>query len=397
MSQVTQSPNDDRKFTINFGPQHPAAHGVLRLVMDLDGERVERVDPHIGLLHRGTEKLIEHKTYLQSVPYFDRLDYVSPMNQEHAFALAVERMLGIEVPKRGQYIRMLYCEIGRILNHLMNVCTQALDVGALTPITWGFEEREKLMIFYERACGARLHAAYFRPGGVHQDLPQDLLDDIDAFCDHFLTVLDDIEGLLTNSRIFKQRNVDIGIVSQEDVMNWGMSGVMARSAGLAWDLRRSQPYEAYSDMEFSVPVGKNGDCYDRYVMRMDEMRESVKIMRQCIANMPDGPVSSQDGKIVPPKRAEMKQSMEALIHHFKLYTEGYHVPEGEVYAAVEAPKGEFGVYLVGDGSNKPYRCKIRAPGFAHLHALDYLSRDHMLADVSAILGSLDIVFGEVDR
>ena len=394
MSQVTQNPDDDRKFTINFGPQHPAAHGVLRLVMDLDGERV---DPHIGLLHRGTEKLIEHKTYLQSVPYFDRLDYVSPMNQEHAFALAVERMLGIEVPKRGQYIRMLYCEIGRILNHLMNVCTQALDVGALTPITWGFEEREKLMIFYERACGARLHAAYFRPGGVHQDLPQDLLDDIDAFCDHFLTVLDDIEGLLTNSRIFKQRNVDIGIVSQEDVMNWGMSGVMARSAGLAWDLRRSQPYEAYSDMEFSVPVGKNGDCYDRYVMRMDEMRESVKIMRQCIANMPDGPVSAQDGKIVPPKRAEMKQSMEALIHHFKLYTEGYHVPEGEVYAAVEAPKGEFGVYLVGDGSNKPYRCKIRAPGFAHLHALDYLSRDHMLADVSAILGSLDIVFGEVDR
>ncbi|MDA8544194.1 NADH-quinone oxidoreductase subunit D [Alphaproteobacteria bacterium] len=397
MSQIIQNPEDDRKFTINFGPQHPAAHGVLRLVMDLDGERVERIDPHIGLLHRGTEKLIEHKTYLQSVPYFDRLDYVSPMNQEHAFALAVERMLGIEVPKRGQYIRMLYCEIGRILNHLMNVCTQALDVGALTPITWGFEEREKLMIFYERACGARLHAAYFRPGGVHQDLPQDLLDDIDGFCDHFLTVLDDIEGLLTNSRIFKQRNVDIGIVSQQDVMNWSMSGVMARSAGLAWDLRRSQPYEAYSEMDFAVPIGKNGDCYDRYVMRMDEMRESVKIMRQCIANMPDGPVSSQDGKIVPPKRAEMKQSMEALIHHFKLYTEGYHVPEGEVYAAVEAPKGEFGVYLVGDGSNKPYRCKIRAPGFAHLHALDYLSRDHMLADVSAILGSLDIVFGEVDR
>ena len=397
MSQIIQNPEDARKFTINFGPQHPAAHGVLRLVMDLDGERVERIDPHIGLLHRGTEKLIEHKTYLQSVPYFDRLDYVSPMNQEHAFALAVERMLGIEVPKRGQYIRMLYCEIGRILNHLMNVCTQALDVGALTPITWGFEEREKLMIFYERACGARLHAAYFRPGGVHQDLPQDLLDDIDGFCDHFLTVLNDIEGLLTNSRIFKQRNVDIGIVSQEDVMNWSMTGVMARSAGLAWDLRRSQPYEAYSEMDFAVPIGKNGDCYDRYVMRMDEMRESVKIMRQCIANMPDGPVSSQDGKIVPPKRAEMKQSMEALIHHFKLYTEGYHVPEGEVYAAVEAPKGEFGVYLVGDGSNKPYRCKIRAPGFAHLHALDYLSRDHMLADVSAILGSLDIVFGEVDR
>ena len=398
MSAQSKSPvQDDRKFTINFGPQHPAAHGVLRLVMDLDGERVERIDPHIGLLHRGTEKLIEHKTYLQSVPYFDRLDYVAPMNQEHAFALAIERMLGLEVPRRGQYIRVLYCEIGRILSHLLNITTQALDVGALTPPLWGFEEREKLMIFYERACGARLHAAYFRPGGVHQDLPQDLLDDIDGFFDHFLTVLDDIEGLLTNSRIFKQRNVDIGIVSQEDVMNWSMSGVMARSAGLAWDLRRSQPYEAYSEMDFAVPIGKNGDCYDRYVMRMDEMRESVKIMRQCIANMPDGPVSSQDGKIVPPKRAEMKQSMEALIHHFKLYTEGYHVPEGEVYAAVEAPKGEFGVYLVGDGSNKPYRCKIRAPGFAHLHALDYLSRDHMLADVSAILGSLDIVFGEVDR
>ena len=397
MSQIIQNPEDDRKFTINFGPQHPAAHGVLRLVMDLDGERVERIDPHIGLLHRGTEKLIEHKTYLQSVPYFDRLDYVSPMNQEHAFALAVERMLGIEVPKRGQYIRMLYCEIGRILNHLMNVCTQALDVGALTPITWGFEEREKLMIFYERACGARLHAAYFRPGGVHQDLPQDLLDDIDGFCDHFLTVLDDIEGLLTNSRIFKQRNVDIGIVSHEDVMNWSMSGVMARSAGLAWDLRRSQPYEAYSEMDFAVPIGKNGDCYDRYVMRMDEMRESVKIMRQCIANMPDGPVSSQDGKIVPPKRAEMKQSMEALIHHFKLYTEGFHVPEGEVYASVEAPKGEFGVYLVSDGTNKPYRVKIRAPGYLHLQAMDHMASGHQLADVAAIIGTMDVVFGEIDR
>ena len=397
MSLATPQDQEDRKFTLNFGPQHPAAHGVLRLVVDLDGERVERIDPHIGLLHRGTEKLIEHKTYLQSVPYFDRLDYVSPMNQEHAFALAVERMLGIEVPRRGQYIRMLYCEIGRILNHLMNICTQALDVGALTPITWGFEEREKLMIFYERACGARLHAAYFRPGGVHQDLPQALLDDIDAFCDPFLKVLDDIEGLLTDSRIFKQRNVDIGLVTQEDVMNWGMSGVMARGSGLAWDLRRSQPYEAYNEMEFDIPLGKNGDCYDRYLCRVEEMRQSVRIMRQCLAKMPDGPVSSQDGKVVPPKRAEMKSSMEALIHHFKLYTEGYHVPEGEVYAAVEAPKGEFGVYLVADGSNKPYRCKIRAPGFAHLQALDYLGRDHMLADVSAILGSLDIVFGEVDR
>ena len=398
MSQaMTPQEQEDRKFTINFGPQHPAAHGVLRLVIDLDGERVERVDPHIGLLHRGTEKLIEHKTYLQSVPYFDRLDYVSPMNQEHAFSMAVERMLDIQVPARGQYIRMLYCEIGRILNHLMNVCTQALDVGALTPITWGFEEREKLMIFYERACGARLHANYFRPGGVHQDLPQDLLNDIEAFCDPFLKVLDDIEGLLTDSRIFKQRNVDVGVVTPEDVQNWGMSGVMARGSGLAWDLRRAQPYEAYNDMAFDVPLGKNGDCYDRYICRMDEMRQSVRIMRQCLEKMPDGPVSATDGKIVPPKRAEMKQSMEALIHHFKLYTEGYHLPEGEVYTAVEAPKGEFGVYLVSDGSNKPYRCKIRAPGFAHLHALDYMSRDHMLADVSAILGSMDIVFGEVDR
>ncbi len=397
MSAQSPQETQDRKFTINFGPQHPAAHGVLRLVMDLDGERVERIDPHIGLLHRGTEKLIEHKTYLQSLPYFDRLDYVSPMNQEHAYALAVERMMDVAVPARGQYIRVLYCEIGRILNHIMNICTQALDVGALTPITWGFEEREKLMIFYERACGARLHAAYFRPGGVHQDLPQDLLNDIEAFCDPFLKVLDDIEGLLTDSRIFKQRNVDIGIVTPEDVQNWGMSGVMARGSGLAWDLRRSQPYEVYSDLQFDIPLGKNGDCYDRYLCRVEEMRQSIRIMKQCLANMPSGPVSSQDGKVVPPKRGEMKQSMEALIHHFKLYTEGYHVPAGEVYSAVEAPKGEFGVYLISDGSNKPYRCKIRAPGFAHLHALDYLSRDHMLADVSAILGSLDIVFGEVDR
>ena len=398
MSAQSKSPvQDERKFTINFGPQHPAAHGVLRLVMDLDGERVERIDPHIGLLHRGTEKLIEHKTYLQSVPYFDRLDYVAPMNQEHAFALAVERMLGLDVPRRGQYIRVLYCEIGRILSHLLNITTQALDVGALTPPLWGFEEREKLMIFYERACGARLHAAYFRPGGVHQDLPEDLLQDIYDFCDPFVEVMDDIEGLLTENRIFKQRNVDIGVVSAEDVMTWGLTGVMARGSGLAWDLRRSQPYEAYNDFKFNIPVGKNGDCYDRYLVRVEECRESVRIMKQCIENMPDGPVSSADGKVVPPKRAEMKQSMEALIHHFKLYTEGYHVPAGEVYAAVEAPKGEFGVYLVADGSNKPYRCKIRAPGYAHLQALDHLCRDHMLPDVSAILGSMDIVFGEVDR
>ena len=398
MSMSPEKPvEDDRKFTINFGPQHPAAHGVLRLVMDLDGERVERIDPHIGLLHRGTEKLIEHKTFLQSVPYFDRLDYVAPMNQEHAFALAVERMLGIEVPKRGQYIRVLYSEIGRILSHLLNITTQALDVGALTPPLWGFEEREKLMIFYERASGARMHSAYFRPGGVHQDLTPQLLTDIDAFCDPFLKVLDDIEGLLTDNRIFKQRNVNVGIVSVDDVHNWGLTGVMARGSGLAWDLRRAQPYEAYNDFEFDVPIGINGDCYDRYLVRVEECRQSIRIMKQCIANMPEGPVSAVDGKIVPPKRAQMKQSMEALIHHFKLYTEGYHVPVGEIYAAVEAPKGEFGVYLVSDGSNKPYRCKIRAPGYAHLQALDYLSRDHMLADVSAILGSMDIVFGEVDR
>lgn len=388
---------EDRKFTINFGPQHPAAHGVLRLVMDLDGELVERVDPHIGLLHRGTEKLIEHKTYLQAVPYFDRLDYVAPMNQEHAFALAVERLLGIEVPQRGQYIRVLYSEIGRLLSHLLNITTQALDVGALTPPLWGFEEREKMMIFYERASGARLHAAYFRPGGVHQDLPNDLISDIYDFCDPFLKVMDDIEGLLTNNRIFKQRNVDIGIVTADDVRNWGLTGVMARGSGLAWDLRRAQPYEAYNDFDFDIPLGKNGDCYDRYLVRVEECRQSIRIMKQCIEKMPDGPVSSVDGKIVPPKRSEMKQSMEALIHHFKLYTEGYHVPAGEVYAAVEAPKGEFGVFLVSDGSNKPYRCKIRAPGYAHLQAMDYLCRDHMLADVSAILGSLDIVFGEVDR
>ena len=386
-----------RKFTINFGPQHPAAHGVLRLVMDLDGELVERIDPHIGLLHRGTEKLIEHKTYLQSVPYFDRLDYVAPMNQEHAFALAVERLLGLEIPKRGQYIRVIYSEIGRLLSHLLNITTQAMDVGALTPPLWGFEEREKLMIFYERASGARLHAAYFRPGGVHQDLPDELLQDIYDFCDPFLKVMDDIEGLLTENRIFKQRNVDIGVVSVQDVHDWAMTGVMARGSGLAWDLRKSQPYESYADFDFDIPIGKNGDCYDRYLCRVEECRQSVRIIKQAIEKIPDGAVAATDGKIVPPKRAEMKGSMEALIHHFKLYTEGYHVPAGEVYSAVEAPKGEFGVYLVADGSNKPYRCKIRAPGFAHLHALDYLGRGHMLADVSAILGSLDIVFGEVDR
>jgi NADH-quinone oxidoreductase subunit D len=390
-----------RTFTINFGPQHPSAHGVLRLVLELDGEIVERVDPHIGLLHRGTEKLIEYKTYLQAVPYFDRLDYVAPMNQEHAFALAVEKLLGITVPFRGQLIRVLYSEIGRLLSHILNTTTQALDVGALTPPLWGFDEREKLMIFYERASGSRMHAAYIRPGGVHQDLPQALVDDIEAFCDPFLTVCDDLETLLTGNRIFMQRNADIGIVSLEDAWKWGFSGVMVRGSGAAWDLRKSQPYECYDQLDFDIPVGKNGDCYDRYLVRMDEMRQSIRIMKQCVAllNSPEGkgPVSSADGKVVPPKRGEMKQSMEALIHHFKLYTEGYKVPAGEVYVAVEAPKGEFGVYLVADGTNKPYRCKIKAPGFAHLSAMDFLCRGHMLADVSAILGSLDIVFGEVDR
>ncbi len=390
-----------RNFNINFGPQHPAAHGVLRLVLELDGEVVERVDPHIGLLHRGTEKLIEYKTYLQAIPYFDRLDYVSPMNQEHAFALAVEKLAGITVPRRGQLIRVLYSEIGRILSHLLNITTQAMDVGALTPPLWGFEEREKLMVFYERVCGARLHAAYFRPGGVHQDLPDGLLDDIDEWCEPFLKVVDDIDQLLTANRIFKQRNVDIGIVSLDDAWAWGFSGVMVRGSGAAWDLRKSQPYECYDEMEFDIPIGKNCDNYDRYLIRMEEMRQSVHIMKQCIAKMREpegqGPVSSTDGKVVPPKRDEMKRSMEALIHHFKLYTEGYSVPEGETYCAVEAPKGEFGVFLVSDGSNKPYRCKLRAPGYAHLQAMDFMCRGHLLADVSAILGSLDIVFGEVDR
>ncbi len=392
---------DIRNFNINFGPQHPAAHGVLRLVLELDGEVVERVDPHIGLLHRGTEKLIEQKTYLQAMPYFDRLDYVAPMNQEHAFCLAVEKLVGLEVPRRGSLIRVLYSEIGRILSHLLNVTTQAMDVGALTPPLWGFEEREKLMVFYERASGSRMHAAYFRPGGVHQDLPGDLIDDIGEWCDPFLKVCDDIEGLLTDNRIFKQRNVDIGVVPLEECWAWGFSGVMVRGSGAAWDLRRSQPYEVYDEMEFDIPVGKNCDNYDRYIIRMLEMRESVRIMRQCVERLQDasgqGPVASTDGKAVPPKRGEMKRSMEALIHHFKLYTEGFKVPAGEVYTAVEAPKGEFGVYLVSDGSNKPYRCKLRAPGFAHLQAMDHICKGHLLADVGAVLGSLDIVFGEVDR
>nr|Q07NM3.1 RecName: Full=NADH-quinone oxidoreductase subunit D; AltName: Full=NADH dehydrogenase I subunit D; AltName: Full=NDH-1 subunit D [Rhodopseudomonas palustris BisA53] len=390
-----------RNFTINFGPQHPAAHGVLRLVLELDGEVVERVDPHIGLLHRGTEKLIEQKTYLQAIPYFDRLDYVAPMNQEHAFCLAAEKLLGIAVPRRAQLIRVLYCEIGRILSHLLNVTTQAMDVGALTPPLWGFEEREKLMVFYERASGSRMHAAYFRIGGVHQDLPPQLIEDIETWCDAFPQVVDDLDRLLTGNRIFKQRNVDIGVVTLPQAWEWGFSGVMVRGSGAAWDLRKSQPYECYAEMDFDVPIGKNGDCYDRYLLRMEEMRQSVSIMKQCIAKLraPDGqgPVALEDHKIVPPRRGEMKRSMEALIHHFKLYTEGFRVPAGEVYVAVEAPKGEFGVFLVSDGTNKPYKCKIRAPGFAHLQAMDFVTRGHLLADVSAILGSLDIVFGEVDR
>lgn len=390
-----------RNFNINFGPQHPAAHGVLRMVLELDGEVVERVDPHIGLLHRGTEKLMETKTYLQAGPYLDRLDYVAPMNQEHAFVLAIEKLLGVEVPKRGQLIRVLFSEIGRILNHLLNVTTQAMDVGALTPPLWGFEQRERLMIFYERACGARLHANYFRPGGVHQDLPESLIEDIGNFIDPFLVALSKLDALITPNRIFKQRNVDIGVVSIDEAWARGFSGVMIRGAGVAWDLRKSQPYECYDEMEFDIPVGKNSDCYDRYLIRMEEMRQSAKIMRQCVGRLlsteKNGPVSSLDRKIVPPKRSEMKSSMEALIHHFKLYTEGFHTPPGEVYAAVEAPKGEFGVYLVSDGSNKPYRVKLRAPGFAHLQAMDFLTRGHMLADATAILGSIDIVFGEVDR
>jgi len=386
-----------KPLTLNFGPQHPAAHGVLRLVLEMDGEVIERADPHIGLLHRGTEKLIEYKTYLQAVPYFDRLDYVAPMNQEHAFALAVEKLLGIEVPSRAQYIRVLYSEIGRILNHLLNIATFALDVGAMTPILWAFEEREKLMEYYERACGARMHAAYFRPGGVHQDLPAGLLDDIGRFCDTFPKHIDDLETLLTDNRIFRQRTVDIGVVTAEEAFDWGFSGPTLRASGVPWDLRKAQPYDCYEELDFDVPIGKRGDCFDRYLVRIEEMRQCLHIMRQCIERMPDGSIVVENHKVTPPRRGEMKRSMEALIHHFKLYTEGYHVPPGETYTAVEAPKGEFAVFLVSDGSNRPYRCKIRAPGFAHLAAMDFLCKGHMLADSVAILGSIDIVFGEVDR
>ena len=388
---------DSKTVTVNFGPVHPAAHGVLRLILDLDGEVVERADPHIGLLHRGTEKLIETKTYLQAIPYFDRLDYVAPMNQEHAFALAIEKLMNVEVPRRGQYIRVLFSEIGRLLSHLLNITTTAMDVGAMTPITWGFDEREKLLDFYEEVSGSRFHANYFRAGGVHQDLPDGLLEKINNFCLSFPKVLDDMETLLTENRIFKQRNVDIGKISKEEAVDNGFSGFVLRASGVPWDLRRSQPYDSYEDFDFKVPIGKNGDCYDRYLCQMDEMRESIKIMTQCINNMPNGEVINRETKIAPPKRAEMKESMEAIIHHFKFFTEGFRVPEGEIYTAVEAPKGEFGVYLISDNTSRPYRCKIRAPGFAHLQAFNLLSKGHLLADVPAILGSLAIVFGEVDR
>ena len=383
--------------SINFGPQHPAAHGVLRLILELDGEVVERADPHIGLLHRGTEKLIEYKTYMQAVPYFDRLDYVSPMCEEHAFALAVEKLLSITAPDRAQWIRVLFAEITRILNHLLNVTTFALDVGAITPSLWGFEEREKLMEFHEAASGARLHANYFRPGGISRDLPAGLTDRIAAWATTFPKFVDDLEELLTGNRIWKQRTVDIGVTSSEMALAWGFSGPPLRAAGVPWDLRRSQPYDKYAEVDFDIPVGRNGDCYDRYLVRLAEMRESLKIINQALAKMRPGPIKVQDRKFSPPKRAEMKRSMEALIHHFKLYTEGYHVPEGATYTVVESPKGEFGVYLVADGTNRPYRCKIRPTGFAFLQAVDVMVKRHMLADVSAIVGSMDLVFGEVDR
>ncbi|CCG09323.1 NADH-quinone oxidoreductase subunit D [Pararhodospirillum photometricum] len=386
-----------KSYTMNFGPQHPAAHGVLRLVLELSGEIVERADPHIGLLHRGTEKLIEHKSYVQAIPYFDRLDYACPLNQEHAFVLAVEKLLGIEVPPRAQYLRTLFNEITRIINHIMNTTSMALDVGAMTPLLYGFEQREHLLEFSERASGARMHAAWFRPGGVARDVPTDLLDDILKFCDGFPAYLDDVEALLDDNRIFKQRTVDIGKVTVEQALDWGFTGPVLRGCGVPWDLRKAQPYDAYADMDFDIPTGANGDCYDRYLVRMAEQRQSLRIIRQCIEKMPDGPVKTQDHKVTPPPRAAMKNSMEALIHHFKLFTEGVRVPAGETYTAVEAATGEFGVFLVSDGSSKPYRCKIRSPGYVHLQGLDLMSRGHMLADVVANIGSIDVVFGEIDR
>jgi NADH-quinone oxidoreductase subunit D len=393
----TNGGEEIKPYTMNFGPQHPAAHGVLRLVLEMDGEIVRRADPHIGLLHRGTEKLIEHKTYLQALPYFDRLDYTAPMNQEHAFALAVEKLLGITAPARGQALRVLFAEIGRTLNHLLNLTTYAIDVGAITPSLWAFEEREKQMGFYDRVCGARLHANYFRPGGVSMDMPDGLAEDIARYYETFPKFIDDLETLLTDNRIFRQRTVDIGVVGAKDAVAWGFSGPMLRASGVAWDLRRAQPYDGYENYQFNIPVGKTGDCFARYLVRVEELRESVKIIQQVLRTLPDGPVKSDDHKISPPKRADMKTSMEAMIHHFKLFTEGYHVPAGETYTAVEAPKGEFGVYLVSDGTNKPYRCHMRAPGFAHLQALEMMSKGHMLADAVSIIGSMDIVFGEIDR
>lgn len=388
---------DKNNFTINFGPQHPAAHGVLRLILEMDGEVIQRADPHIGLLHRGTEKLIENKTYMQALPYFDRLDYVSPMCQEHTFAIAIERLLGIEVPARGQYIRVMFAEITRVLNHILNLTTYAFDVGAITPLLWGFEVREVLISYYERVSGARMHAAYFRPGGVHQDLPDGLLEDIGAYMDTCVKFIDDFETMLTNNRIFKQRTVDIGIVKSQEAIDLGFTGPMLRASGVAWDLRKTQPYDAYAQMDFEIPIGKTGDCYARYLVRIEEMRQSIKIIRQCVEKMPAGAYMVENQKIAPPKRDVMKSSMEALIHHFKLYTEGFHVPAGEVYAATEAPKGEFGVYLVADGSNKPYRCKIRSPSYMFLQATEFMAKGHMLADVVTIIGAMDIVFGEVDR
>lgn len=395
--QKTTPKLEHKEMTINFGPQHPAAHGVLRLVLEMDGEIITRADPHIGLLHRGTEKLIEHKTYLQAVPYFDRLDYVSPMCQEHAFALATEKLIGCKIPERAKYIRVLFSEITRILNHIMAVTTQALDVGAMTPLLWMFEEREKMMGFYEKVSGSRMHAAYVRPGGVSQDLPAGLLEEIMEFAENFPKLLHEMENLLTDNRIFKQRMVEIGVVSKKEALDWGFSGPMIRGSGIAWDLRKNQPYEIYDQLDFDIPVGKNGDSYDRYLIRVAEMHESIKIIKQCVEKMPSGDVMTSDGKIAPPSRSEMKHSMESLIHHFKLYTEGYHVPAGEAYGCVEAPKGEFGVYLISDGSNKPHRCRVRAPGFAHLQALDFMVKGHMLADVVTIISTQDIVFGEVDR
>jgi NADH-quinone oxidoreductase subunit D len=398
--ELTPTTGDEQidNYTINFGPQHPAAHGVLRLVMELDGEIVERLDPHIGLLHRGTEKLIEHKTYLQALPYFDRLDYSSPLAMEYSYVLAIEKMLDLEVPLRAQYLRVFFAELTRIGNHMMNLGSHVLDIGAMTPMLWMCEIREDCYGFFERASGARMHCAWFRPGGVHQDVPLKLLTDIADWLDKRMPELfEDAISLVADNRIFKQRNVDIGLVSREDAIKWGFSGPMIRAAGLPWDLRRSQPYDVYDRMEFDIPVGTRGDCYDRFMVRVEEVRQSMRIMKQCLRDMPEGPIASDDRKIVPPKRAEMKQSMEALIHHFKLYTEGFKVPAGSVYVATESPKGEFGVYLVSDGTNKPYRCKIRPTAFSHLQAMDFMSRGHMLADTTAILGALDIVFGECDR